>query len=250
MGGGWRLKPFHKLLVTSTVYRQVERNDASLQSDPENKLYGRFKLKRIDAETVRDAMLAVSGKLNPEPFGESVPIAVDLSGRVVVAQQKKDGNGDPVGIEPVGEKEFRRSIYAQVRRKLPLTVLDAFDAPAMTPNCEARAITTVAPQSLLLMNDTFVVSSATHFAERVRREHPGDARAQISRAWRLLYGVAPSDAETREMLLYLAEQGETLRARTAAQPPKKEAPAPDPQLQALASLCQALLSTNRFLYVE
>lgn len=250
MGGGWRLKPFHKLLVTSTVYRQAERNDASLHEDPENKLYGRFKLRRVDAETLRDAMLAVSGKLNPEPFGAPASVAVDMSGRIVIAQQKKDGNGDPIGIESLGDKEFRRSIYAQVRRKMPLTVLDAFDAPIMTPNCEARAMTTVAPQSLLLMNDTFVVSTANHFAERVRREHPGDAKAQIARAWRLLFGTAPSEADTRDMLLFLAEQSETLRARAAAQPPVKDTPPPDPQLQAFASLCQALLSTNRFLYVE
>jgi hypothetical protein len=250
MSGGWRLKPIHKLLVTSTAYRQSERHEASLRGDPENKLYGRFKLRRIDAETLRDAMLAVCGKLNPEQFGEPVPIAVDLSGRVVLAQQKKDGNGDPIGIESLGDKEFRRSVYAQVRRKLPLTVLDAFDSPMMTPNCEARAVTTVAPQSLLLMNDTFVVSAATHFAERVRQEHPGDARAQIARAWRLLFGTAPNETETRDMLLFLAEQSETLRARAAAQPPKKDEAPPDSHLQALASLCQALLSTNRFLYVE
>ncbi|MGV3532384.1 MAG: DUF1553 domain-containing protein, partial [Chthoniobacteraceae bacterium] len=250
VAGGWRLKPFHKLLVTSTVYRQGERNDVALERDPENKLYGRFKLRRKDAETVRDSILAVSGKLNPEQFGEPVPIAVDVSGRVVMAQQKRDGNGDPVGIESLGDKEFRRSIYAQVRRKLPLTMLDAFDAPIMSPNCEARANTTVAPQSLLLMNDSFVLSSSSHFAQRLRREHPGDARAQIARAWRLLYGAAPSEEETRDMLLFLAEQSESLRARAVAKPPAKDAPVPDPQLQALASLCQALLSTNRFLYVE
>jgi hypothetical protein len=175
---------------------------------------------------------------------------VDLSGRVVVGQQKKDGNGDPIGVESVGDKEFRRSIYAQVRRRLPLTVLDAFDAPVMSPNCDARAVTTVAPQSLLLMNDSFVVNTATYFAERIRHEHSGDARAEITRGWRLLFGASPSEAEIRDMLLYLAEQSEALRARAAAQPPKKDAPPPDPQLQALSSLCQALLSTNQFLYVE
>ncbi len=248
--GGWKLKPFHKLLVTSTVYRQSARHDASLRADPENEFYGRFKLKRLDAEQLRDAMLLVSGKLNPQPFGAPLPVAVDLSGRITVGQQKKDGNGDPIGIERLGEQEFRRSIYTQVRRKQPLTVLDTFDAPIMSPNCAVRTFTTVAPQSLMLMNDSFVVSTATHLAERLRREHAGNARAQVERGWRLLFGEAPSDTEMRDALLFLAEQSETLRARAAANPPKKDAPAPDPQLQALASLCQALLSTNRFLYVE
>lgn len=250
MASGWKLKPLHKLLVTSSVYRQSAQHEAALRADPENKLYARFKLQRLDAETLRDALLAVAGKLNPAQFGAPVQIAVDLSGRVVLGQQKKDGNGDPIGVESLGAEEFRRSIYAQVRRKQPVTMLDAFDAPVMTPNCEVRASTTVAPQSLLLMNDAFLVSTATHFAERLRREHAGSARGQITRAWRLLFGVAPSESELREGLLFLAEQNETLRARGAAQPPKKDAPAPDPQLQALASLCQALLSTNRFLYVE
>jgi hypothetical protein len=250
MQGGWRLKPLHRLLVTSTAYRQSSRHDASLRDDPENKLVGRFKLQRLDGETLRDSMLAVSGKLNSTQFGEPAPIAVDPSGRVVVGQQKKDGNGDPIGVESAGDKEFRRSLYVQVRRKLPLTVLDTFDAPPMVPNCTARPSTTVAPQGLLLMNDSFVVSAATQLAERLRREHAGDARTQIQRAWHLLFSAPPTDPDTSSALAFLAEQTEILRARAAAEPPKKDAPAPDPQLQALASLCQALLGTNRFLYVE
>ena len=250
MSGGWRLKPLHKLLVTSSVYRQSSRNDASLRQDPENKLLARYPLRRLDAETLRDSMLAVSGKLNPEPFGPPVTIAVDPSGRVVPGKQKKNGNGDPTGVESIGDQEFRRSIYTQVRRKQPLTVLEAFDSPVMTPNCDARARTTVAPQALLLMNDSFVVASASHFAERIRREHPDNASAQVARAWRLLFGITPTDAELGEALRYLAEQSETLRARAAARPAKKDAPPPDPQLQSLASLCQALLSTNAFLYLQ
>lgn len=248
--GGWKLKALHKLLVTSTVYRQSARNDASLNADPDNKLYGRFKLKRIDAETLRDAMLAVSGKLNPELFGPAVPVAVDSFGRVIIGQQKVNANRDPIGVDSVGGQEFRRSIYTQTRRKQPLTVLDAFDAPVMSPNCDVRPSTTVAPQSLLLMNDTFVVNAATQLAERLRKEHGGDARQQIVRGWKLLFGEEPTEAEVRDMLLFLAEQSETLRARVIAQPAKKGEQAADPQLQALASLCQALLSTNRFLYVE
>lgn len=250
MASGWRLKAFHKLLVTSSVYRQSVRNDASLRADPDNKLYGRFKLKRMDAETLRDALLAVCGKLNPEMYGPAVPVALDAFGRVIVGQQKINANRDPIGVESVGAQEFRRSIYTLVRRKQPLTVLDAFDAPVMSPNCDSRPSTTVAPQSLLLMNDTFVVNAATSLADRLRREHAGSARKQTARAWKLLFGKEPSDAETRDMLLFLAEQSETLRARATAKPLKKGETAPDPQLQALASLCQTLLSTNRFLYIE
>ena len=81
-------------------------------------------------------------------------------------------------------------------------------------------------------------------------KHSGDARSQLNAAWHLLYGTAPTDAELRTALSFLAEQSETLRARTPQTPPKKDAPPVDSQLQALASLCQTLLSANRFLYVE
>jgi hypothetical protein len=251
MAGGWRLKPLHKLLVTSAVYRQSSRNDEAAAADPDNKFYARFKLQRLDAETFRDAMLAISGKLNPEPFGPPVPVALDAFGRVVSGVQKLNKNRDPIGTESVGDDAFRRSIYMQVRRRQPLTILETFDAPVMSPNCDARASTTGAPQSLLLMNDTVVVSMATDFAERLRREHPDDAPAQIRRAWRLLFAAEPTSDELRESEEFLAAETEILTARVTPAPAKKDAPAPpDPQLQALASLCQSLFSTSRFLYIE
>ena len=250
MTNGWRLKPLHKLLVTSRAYRQSSRNDAAQNADPDNRFYARFRLHRLDAETLRDSMLAVTGKLNAQQFGPPVGVALDPAGRIVPGNQKKDANGDPIGFDPVGDQEFRRSIYITMRRRQPLTMLDTFDAPIMSPNCSARAFTTVAPQSLLLMNDGFIVNTATQLAERLRREHADDAPGQLAAAWRLLYGTEPSGGEMRTALGFLAEQSETLRARAAQNPPKKDVPPADSQLQALASLCQTLLSTNRFLYVE
>ena len=181
-------------------------------------------------------------------------VARDTAGRVVTGAQKTDGNGDPTGVEALGDAEFRRSIYVQMRRSRPLTVLDTFDLPVMSPNCDARTVTTVAPQSLMLMNDVFVVAQSQHLAGRLRTESPGDVRAQITRAWRLLYGAKPADAEMRDSLAFLAEQAESIRARAAAaaDTAKKDKPTatPDIQLQTLASLCQVLMSGNRFLYVD
>jgi hypothetical protein len=252
MVGGWRLKPLQRLIMTSTVYRQSSRNDAASQADPDNRYYGRMKVQRFDSETVRDAILAVSGKLNLEPFGPPVPIARDDAGRVVAGNQKTNGNGDPTIVESIGDRAFRRSIYVEVRRSLPLTILESFDAPVMTPNCELRNSSTVAPQSLTMLNDSFVAEQAQLFAERLLAEHPGDARAQVQRAWRLVYGGAPAEAETLRCLAFLAEQAETIRARLPkTNPAKKEKAAPDdPQKLALASLCQSLISANRFLYVD
>jgi hypothetical protein len=261
MANGWKLKPLHRLIMTSTVYRQSAVSESSLRTDPDNRYYGRMKLRRFDAETLRDSILAVSGKLNYERFGPPVPIACDDAGRVVAGKQKVNGNGDPTLVEPIGESAFRRSVYVEARRSLPLTVLEAFDEPVMSPNCAMRQESTVAPQSLMMLNDTFVAEQSRYFAERLRAEHPGNLRAQINRAWRLAYGVEPKEQEVVSALIYLAEQGEQIRARIAAPPapgktegankPDKAAGLPpDAQTAALASLCQALISANRFLYVE
>jgi len=252
MDGGWKLKPLHKLIMTSAAYRQSSRHDASARLDPDNQLFARAGLLRFEAETVRDALLAVSGKLQPAPFGPPEPIARDEAGRVVAGNQKNNGNNDPVLVDPIGERAFRRSIYLQARRSLPLTILEAFDAPVMTPNCELRTASTVAPQSLAMLNDSFVVEQARHFAGRLQAEYPGDARAQVIRAWRLAYGPPPKPEDVSRTLVYLAEQTEQIRTRLASLPPKdpkKNTPA-EPQTLALASFCQALVSANRFLYVD
>lgn len=250
MESGWKLKPLHRLMVLSTAYRQASRNDASLKSDPDNRFYGRFKLQRLSAEALRDSLLAASGTLNRTPFGPPVIIARDPGGRIVVGREQLDANGDVTGVASLGADDFRRSIYVQVRRKTPLTVLDTFDAPVMTPNCTSRSSTTVAPQSLMLMNDTFILHTARDLAQRLRKEMPGDARGQITRAWRLLYGSEPKPDDILRGLTYLAEQAETVRIFQSAKPPPKDAPPADPGLDALASLCQVLCSSNRFLYVE
>jgi Protein of unknown function (DUF1553) len=176
-----------------------------------------------------------------------------------VGEEQLNANKDVMKVVSRGPDDFRRSIYIQMRRKTPLTVLDTFDEPTMAPNCEARSSTTVAPQSLLLMNDNFVLDAAHALATRLRQEVPGDARGQVVKAWRILYGREPQQNDVFRSLAYLAEQTEAVRAYEQNNPPAKPAkpakdaapPAPpDPQLEALASLCQVLYSSNRFLYIE
>ena len=256
MEGGWKLKPLHRLIVTSAVYRQGSANEAARAIDPDNRLLARFSPRRLDAESFRDAVLGASGQLVSVGGGVPVGIAKDPVGRIVVGREEKDANGDVVRVVSLGADDFRRSLYLQSRRTEPVTVLETFDQPEMKPNCELRRATTVAPQSLLMLNDTFVLSSARALAERVRREAPGDVRAQVERAWRLLFSRSPSQPEFEGALAHLAEQGEEFRVRLAAVPPApakegEPAPAPpDPQLEALSSLCQVLLASNRFLYCD
>lgn len=248
MDSGWKLKQMQRLMVTSTTYRQSAKHDASLKVDADNRLYARFKIQRLHAEPLRDAMLHAAGTLVRKSFGPPSSIARDVSGRIVTGIDK--GTISKAAVEPGGEDDYRRSIYVQVRRKSPLTVLEAFDAPVMVPNCEIRNASTVAPQALLLMNDVFVLETSQALAKRLRAEHQDDARAQITAAWRLLFSRAPQEADIDRALAYLAGQTKVVeKYHHGVQLPKK-APKPDPQLDALASYCQVLFSSNRFLYIE
>jgi cytochrome c553 len=245
--GGWRLKPLHRVIVLSSTYRQSSVNAASLAADPENKLLARWKLRRLDAETLRDTLLSATGALVQASYGPPSSIGRDAHGRVVVGVDK--GTITTHKVESGGASDFRRSIYVQVRRSKPVTILDTFDAPLMAPNCELRAQTTVAPQSLLMMNDSFVLENSARLAKRLQAEHPGDLRAQLQRAWGLLYGRPASEADLARSLAYLGAQTKAL-AQYHHDIQHAKGVVPNPPQEALASLCQVLCSSNRFLYVE
>jgi mono/diheme cytochrome c family protein len=247
MAGGWRMKRMHRLIMTSAAYRQASQRRPELQQvDPDNRLLGRMSVRRLEAEIIRDAMLGVSGKLNLRRFGPPVPVTHDEVGQVVIGKDiRNPGDGTPMGkVASLGGEEFRRSIYVQVRRSLPLAMLESFDAAVATPNCEVRSFSTVATQALLLMNGKQVLEQSLYFAERVRKEAGADGKAQVALAWRLAYAAEPTADEIEGATSFLARQA----AHFAGQ--KRTPTDPEPALQALASLCQALLGSNRFLYVD
>jgi mono/diheme cytochrome c family protein len=241
MAGGWRLKRLHKLIMTSTAYRQSSLRLPHLQKvDPDNRLLARMSVRRLDAEAIRDAMLAINGKLTRRLFGPPVPVMHDDFGQVVLGVDTADSAGYKQKEVPLGDEEFRRSVYVQVRRSRPLAVLDTFDAPAMTPNCECRNESTVTPQALMLMNSRLIVTQAKYFAERLQREAP-DVRARVALGWRLSFGTEPKIGEVNDAMAFLSEQAAQFRSTQKGQ---------DSDMLALASFCQALLSSNRFLYVD
>lgn len=176
----------------------------------------------------------------------------DDLGRIVIGQEQYNVNGDIVGIEGGEAKESRRSLYVLRRRSTPLTSLATFDAPTMLPNCEQRISSTVAPQSLFMLNDTFVLETSQAITTRLREEHAGDLRAQLTRVWLLLTSHEPTADDLNEGLGFVAEQAESLRQKHAAEakPTADDAAPPDSQAEAVASYCQVLLSSSRFLYVE
>lgn len=251
VAGGWKLKRLHKQVMTSTAYRQSSaRGEQIAKLDPEDRLYARMPVRRLDAEAVRDRILVTTGVLNRKMFGPAVPVKEDGVGQIVV------GVDVPAGAEaPVGHEAFRRSVYMQVRRSQPLAMLHVFDQPVMETNCERRAVSTVATQALMLMNSDFILQQAGYFATRIRQEAAGDPARQVQSAWQLAFGRLPDEAETQRALAFLATQ--TAPNPPAAPPvaaganPSVATPAAAvAPIDPLVNLCQVLLSTNEFLYVE
>jgi hypothetical protein len=240
MRQGWKWKPMHRLIVTSTAYRQTSRRRAELDPiDPENRLLARMSVRRLEAEAIRDSILVMSGKFNPKLFGPPVPVTLDEVGQVVVGVDTRDAAGVPTGRKvPLHGEEFRRSVYIQVRRSLPLSMMETFDAPALNPNCEIRSISTVAPQALLLMNSDFLIAQSEEFARRVLLAAGPDVRAQVPLAWRLAVGREPTPAQVAAAVDFLSRH----TTNPATKPARPE--------DALAVVCHALLCCNAFFYVN
>lgn len=189
MREGWSLKKLHRLILTSTAWRQSSvRNPEMNAIDPENRYYWRKSLQRLEAEIIRDRMLAASGTLSRDLFGTPVAIKEDDTGQVIV-----DG------------PQTRRSLYIKARRSQPVAMLQTFDAPVMEVNCERRPVSTVATQSLMLMNGEFTLAQAAKLAERAAANpRPIDSELQQSltelpappaATW--VYGSGQYDAETK-----------------------------------------------------
>ena len=252
VASGWRLKSLHRQMLLSTAYRQSSsRTAASDTVDPDNRLLGHFPLRRLQAEEVRDATLAISGKLTAKLGGKPVPVMQDEIGQFVLGIDNINGNGVPDKLVPLNGEEFRRSLYVQVRRSRPLSVMDPFDPPLLDPNCPQRNSSTVSPQSLFLMNSEFVQDHSRELSQRIATTAGPDVKSQIALAWRLVFGADPTEAESAEAVAFVTAQTEVFQPKTpSATTPPNTTPPFDPARQAFALLCQSLLSSNRFLYVE
>ncbi len=218
--GGWKLKPIHRLIVESAVWRQSSgRAGPSDEVDPRNRLLSRYERRRLDAEAIRDTLLSLSGTLDPTMGGRA--------------------GGD--------DTSPRRSLYLDVKRSRPSPFLRAFDAPDRVTGQGARAITTTAPQSLLLMNAPAVRGWAERFAARVVAEPfrfvddvPTDDLAPIHTAYARALGRSPTPEELADARAFLEAQTARYRADGRA----------DAAAVALADYCQVLLGLNETLFLE
>lgn len=237
----WRQKVLLRRMMTSTVYRQTSHAELATSSgtDPENNLLWKMRLKRLEAEVIRDRMLAASGKLDRTPGGPPVPLEVLDGGRTIVA--KND--------QPTPSSRSRRSIYLTSRRNYHVSMLGVFDIPAMTTNCTIRDRSTVVLQSLAMMNDEFSLAQADEVAHRIQAaansvesDQPQDSTRLVKRAFQLVLNRAPSPDESRWATEFLRQQASNFVA--ANQPSEENAD------RALSAMCQMLFNTNEFLYVE
>jgi len=236
---GWDQKRLHRMILLSRTFQQSTRRTNRLNKlDPENTLYARANLRRLEAEAIRDAILCVIGKLDRSIGGPSLPVVEAPDGKVVIGKAKiRDGL--KTGVSGSGGAA-RRSIYIQVQRRLPLNMLATFDQPEMNPNCELRSPSTVATQSLWFLNDQQIVEQSTQLAKLVMKHD--DQHEQLRDLFRRLFAVDPTEEETSECVAFLNTQAEQF-----AEMSKSESQAAQ---RAMASLCQALLASNRFLYVD
>jgi len=240
VNSGWKLKPLHRLILTSSVYLQDTTFDAAnAKADPDNRLLWRRRSQRIESEILRDSILAVSGTLNPQMFGPAVksPIAPEA----IQARNMKDPYPKDLMDTPATR---RRSIYMFHKRVVQHPLMQAFDGPDAQASCGRRENTTVAPQALALLNDKFIRARAMDFAQRVANESGVEPEAQIRLAWRLALGREPSQDEVNGGIDFVNAQIRQRSMRDSSRPGMET------RQLALADLCQAIFAMNEFIYVD
>ena len=223
MDQGWSVKKMHRLMLNSATYRQAAENPAIAAStaDPDNTLLWKYSRRRLEAEAIRDSILALSGRLNPEMFGPSMfpPLPDDL------ADFARYGRTGGLMWEPNESEQDarRRSIYIFQRRSLPLPMMASFDALPFAESCDRRSVTTTPLQALNMMNGYLVQEESRHLAARIRTQTGADRRAQVNHAFELVLNRRPSPAELARFTQFGGE---------------------------LDALCRVLFNSNEFIYVD
>jgi hypothetical protein len=192
---GWSIKHVHRVIVKSATYRQSSRMESPPLADRENHLLWRQDPRRLDAESLRDALLAVSGELLPVDSGPpkwpAIPEFIRKSNPATLDDNGRLQNWYATTPE---EDTFVRSIFTIHKRTIPIPFLQPFDLPDSTRSCSRRDVTTVAPQASTLMNSPFAMTMAGQFADRI--EGAGnDAEARIQMAFQLAFARSANQEE-------------------------------------------------------
>jgi hypothetical protein len=222
----WSIKELHRVIMNSRSYRQSSRiTDERQKLDPQNRLLSRMTLRRMDAEALRDSLLFVSGQLDESAGGPPDAVTVNRDGLVSAV--------------PTPTGRWRRSVYLQYRRTEIPSMMDTFDYPEMGPNCLSRNVSTVSPQSLMLMNNEHVRDLASSFAARVEAilesrgaENLGDP---VDTIYQLALSRPPTETERRLGIDILKELHSLWQGMPHA---------------ALETYCHTILNSGAFLYID
>lgn len=231
MDDGWSLKRMMKRMVLSRTYRQSSLPNVQAEElDPTNRLWHRMEVRRLQGESIRDAMLAVSGRIDLTPYGP--PVSVHLT-------EFMQGRGRP-GASGPEDGNRRRSIYLEVRRNFLSPMMLAFDTPIPFSTVGRRNTSNVPAQALILLNDPFVQHEAEHWARRLI-ETSADSNERITRAFLEAFTREPSAEEIDRIQDFLAAQGAELGI-----PHEQQAN----HLQLWSNLCHALWNAKEFSYLR
>jgi hypothetical protein len=222
---GGSLKHLHRVIVTSAAYRQSSsaKGAESTVNDPEsidaeNRLFWRMNRRRIEAEEVRDAVLAAAGTLDTHMYG---PAFQDF----VIEKPEHSPHYLYAKHDPADAATHRRTIYRFIVRSQPQPFLGALDCADASMSVDKRNETVTALQSLALLNNPFIIEMAERFAERLAATRPGDTAGQIELAFRIALGRAPGEQERNRLLAYAQEHG-------------------------MANVCRLIFNLNEFVYVD
>ena len=235
MQKGWSVKTMHRLIMTSEAYQMSSSHytTENHEKDRENIYLWRYPQRRLEAEAIRDIILAGSGKLNLRTGGK--PFFPPVPKRVVESFNK--GRWD---VHEEGPEVWRRSVYSYWKRGMRYPLFDVFDLPNLQVTCERRTTTTVPTQALTLLNNQFVLEQARYFAERAALGAGQAPADQVKLAYQIALSRDPGELELDNNLSFLRRQRSYHAGRETA----------DPDLDALADLCHVLLNLNEFVYIQ
>jgi mono/diheme cytochrome c family protein len=228
---GWSIKQMHRLIMRSSVYRMSAKYDEqSAQLDPENRLRWRASRRRLEAEEIRDAIVAVGGGVDP------------AMGGTLLSNRNHTYVTSTASINDVKYDNQRRSVYLPVVRSAIYEVLSAFDFADPSMSNGKRPTTTVAPQALFMMNSLLIERQTRAMAQRLLSDAVASDGERVASVYECAYGRPPRPEETRRALAFVAEYQSHLLSQNVAEANARE--------RAWQALCRVIVSSNEFVHVE
>ena len=228
---GWSIKAVHRSIMLSSTYQMsANAEPKTREADPENRLHGRASVRRLEAEAIRDAILAVGGVLDKSQGGSMLHV------------KNRAYLFDHTSKDTTNYDSRRRSLYLPVVRNNVYDVFQLFDYPDPAVPSGDRATTTVAPQALFLMNSDWTMKICDHLADSLLKEAGLDDAGRVRRLYVKAYGREATEAETAKAIALI---GEVERAMQ-----KREPNLDRRRLLGWSSLCQVVMAANEFVYVQ